>query len=47
MTTPAGDGFRMPAEWEKHKATWMLWPARGDNWRQNAKFAQRKRVPHG
>ena len=23
-------GFRMPAEWEAHQATWMSWPARKD-----------------
>lgn len=24
--TPAGLGYRMPAEWERHDATWMSWP---------------------
>jgi agmatine deiminase len=24
--TPAGLGFRMPAEWEPHAATWLTWP---------------------
>ncbi len=24
--TPASLGYRMPAEWEKHKATWLSWP---------------------
>ncbi len=24
--TPAGMGFRMPAEWEPHEATWISWP---------------------
>lgn len=40
-STPRLDGFRMPGEFEKHKATWMLWPQRTDNWRSGAKPAQR------
>jgi agmatine deiminase len=40
-TTPARDGFRMPAEFEPHDACWMLWPERPDNWRQGAQPAQR------
>ena len=24
--TPAALGYRMPAEWEKHEATWLSWP---------------------
>lgn len=39
-STPAADGFRMPAEWEPHTATWMAWPERPDTWRQNAGPAQ-------
>lgn len=38
---PARDGFRMPAEWEPHAGTWMLWPERHDNWRDGAAPAQR------
>ena len=38
---PAKDGFRMPAEWERHAGTWMLWPERPDTWRENARPAQR------
>lgn len=26
--TPAGLGYRMPAEWEPHAATWLSWPQR-------------------
>src|SRR5216110_583336 len=26
--TPAGFGYRMPAEWEPHAATWLSWPRR-------------------
>src|ERR1700692_3247400 len=39
-STPAGDGFRMPAEYERHSGCWMLWPERPDNWRGRAKPAQ-------
>src|SRR6202453_3497261 len=37
---PARDGFRMPAEFERHSGCWMLWPERSDNWRLGAKPAQ-------
>jgi len=40
MKTPARDGFHMPAEWERHAGTWMLWPERHDNWREGAVHAQ-------
>jgi agmatine deiminase len=39
-STPAKDGFRMPAEFERHSGCWMLWPERPDNWRAGAKPAQ-------
>ncbi len=39
-STPLKDGFRMPAEFEKHSGCWMLWPERADNWRDGAKPAQ-------
>lgn len=39
-STPRADGFRMPAEFEPHEGTWMLWPERTDNWRNGAKPAQ-------
>ncbi len=38
---PATDGYRMPAEFEPHSKTWMLWPERADNWREAGKPAQR------
>ena len=25
-TAPAALGFSMPAEWERHEATWLGWP---------------------
>jgi agmatine deiminase len=31
-TTPATDGYRMPAEWEPHAMTLMEWPCRRELW---------------
>lgn len=39
-STPAADGFQMPAEWEPHAGCWMAWPERPDNWREGAAPAQ-------
>jgi len=30
--TPAARGYRMPAEWEPHRATWLSWPHRESSW---------------
>jgi len=30
--TPASLGFRMPAEWETHAATWLAWPHNPTDW---------------
>ena len=30
--TPAELGFRMPAEWEPHAATWIAWPHNRSDW---------------
>jgi agmatine deiminase len=30
--TPASLGFRMPAEWEPHTATWLAWPHETTDW---------------
>jgi agmatine deiminase len=30
--TPAELGFRMPAEWHRHKATWLTWPKDPETW---------------
>jgi agmatine deiminase len=30
--TPASLGFRMPAEWEPHEATWIGWPHNETDW---------------
>jgi agmatine deiminase len=29
---PAALGYRMPAEWEPHSATWIAWPHNHDDW---------------
>jgi agmatine deiminase len=41
LSLPAADGYRMPGEWEQHRACWMLWPSRPDVWRDRAQPAQR------
>jgi agmatine deiminase len=40
-STPAADGFTMPAEWAEQQAVWMIWPFRPDNWREEARFVQK------
>ena len=30
--TPRGSGYRWPAEWEPHEATWLAWPHKEDSW---------------
>ena len=30
--TPRELGYRMPAEWEPHDATWLAWPHNRDDW---------------
>ncbi|PYP16187.1 MAG: agmatine deiminase [Gemmatimonadetes bacterium] len=32
MSSPAALGFRMPAEWEPHHATWIGWPHNASDW---------------
>ena len=41
QTRPAADGFLMPGEFEKHRATVMAWPLRPGSWREGAKPAQK------
>src|SRR5262245_64161245 len=31
-STPAALGYRMPAEWEPHAATWLAWPHNTSTW---------------
>jgi agmatine deiminase len=30
--SPAAQGYRWPAEWERHRATWLSWPHSRDTW---------------
>jgi agmatine/peptidylarginine deiminase len=30
--TPSARGYRMPAEWAAHEATWVSWPHNRDSW---------------
>lgn len=30
--TPASQGFHMPAEWARHRATWLAWPHERSDW---------------
>jgi agmatine deiminase len=32
MPTPAELGYRMPAEWQRHAATWLSWPKDPETW---------------
>ncbi len=34
-STPAALGYRMPAEWEPHAATWLAWPHKEASWPGN------------
>ncbi|MGN0707663.1 MAG: agmatine deiminase [Faecalibacterium sp.] len=40
-TTPAADGFRMPAEYEPHRGCMMIWPVRPGSWPHGGAEAQR------
>ena len=31
-STPRALGYRMPAEWEPHEATWLAWPHNPEDW---------------
>lgn len=39
-STPAADGYYMPAEYAAQDKIWMIWPKRPDNWRDDAVPAQ-------
>jgi len=30
--TPRDLGYKMPAEWERHEATWIAWPHNATDW---------------
>ena len=38
---PSEDGFRMPAEYEKHYGCIMIWPERADSWQYGAVAARK------
>jgi agmatine deiminase len=38
--SPREDGFRMPAEWAPHVATWVAWPSHADLWQENLEPAR-------
>ena len=29
---PQARGYRMPAEWDRHEATWLAWPHNPEDW---------------
>jgi agmatine deiminase len=31
-STPQALGYRMPAEWDRHEATWLAWPHNPEDW---------------
>jgi len=41
MSTPKEDNYWVPGEFEPHALTWMAFPHRVDNWRNNAANAQK------
>lgn len=32
QSSPTAEGYRMPAEWEPHEATWLSWPHKRESW---------------
>ena len=32
LATPAALGYAMPAEWARHRATWLSWPSNLETW---------------
>ena len=38
--TPLSLGYRMPAEWEPHTATWLAWPHNEDTWPEGLQQVQ-------
>lgn len=40
-STPAKDGYYMPAEYDRHEGTIMIWPVRPGSWPDNAEPARR------
>lgn len=40
MPTPAELGYRMPAEWHRHSATWLTWPKDPETWPQRVPLVE-------
>ena len=40
MAAPASEGWRWPAEWEEHRATWLVWPHNPETWPGRLERAQ-------
>ena len=40
LGSPAARGFRMPAEWEPHRATWLVWPHNRTDWKPKTSAVQ-------
>lgn len=40
--TPKSLGYYFPAEWERHKATWLTYPQNQESWPDNYEFACRE-----
>ncbi len=40
LRTPSEIGFRMPAEWETHEATWLTWPHDPGTWPGKVEIAR-------
>lgn len=40
-TLPKNDGYRMPAEYEKHEGCIIIWPERADSWQYGAVAARK------
>ena len=38
--TPAALGYRWPAEWERHAATWLAWPHNSETWPRRLERAE-------
>ncbi|HKU77146.1 MAG TPA: agmatine deiminase family protein [Pyrinomonadaceae bacterium] len=41
LNTPAHSGFRMPAEWHPHEATWLTWPKDPETWPDRVTHVER------
>jgi agmatine deiminase len=42
LPTPRQLGYRWPAEWEPHRATWLVWPHNVDTWPGRFEAARRQ-----